>query len=250
MPHCTKCGKGQARLNQGDLCKECFEQSDEYENSAHGNFFSQDMQNSLSTMLNPRHIAPIGSSRLSFNSTNSMNPTYDNDHMNFSQSSRFSVPQASQQFATNDSNLSQTFQPTVDNTRTGGLGFDTNTPVSALTAGQMLALIQSQTKPLEAKVVGIDQKLDKEINGLKTRINVLENEVKEQKEKNDTLTQIVVEMQKSLNRVDSNDREKNMIINGLPEGDLIVNEVPLIDDADKVKETIQQSENRRRPVEC
>ena len=58
--------------------------------------------------------------------------------------------------------------------------FDVNTPVSALTAGQMLALIQSQTKPLEAKVVGIDQKLDREINGLQTRINVLENEMKEQ----------------------------------------------------------------------
>ena len=56
-----------------------------------------------------------------------------------------------------------------------------------------------------------------EINGLKTRIDVLENEVKEQKEKNETLTQIVVEMQKSLNKIDNIDREKNLMISGLPE---------------------------------
>ena len=112
--------------------------------------------------------------------------------------------------------------------------FDANTPVSAMTAGQMLALIQSQTKPLENKVENIDQKLDLEINGLKTRIGVLENEVKEQKEKNETLTQIVVEMQKSLNKIDNTDREKNLMISGLPEERIQVDNVWLESDTEKV----------------
>ena len=112
--------------------------------------------------------------------------------------------------------------------------FDANTPVSAMTAGQMLALIQSQTKPLENKVETIDQKLDTEIHGLKTRIDVLENEVKEQKEKNETLTHIVVEMQKSLNKIDNNDREKNLMISGLPEENIQVDDELLESDTAKV----------------
>jgi hypothetical protein len=115
------------------------------------------------------------------------------------------------------------------------IGIDANTPVAAMTAGQMLALIQSQTKPLDEKVANISLKLDREINGLKTRVDVLENEVKEQKEKTETLTQIVVEMQKSLNKIDNNDRVKNLMISGLPEGEIAVGGASLIDDEDKVE---------------
>ena len=113
-------------------------------------------------------------------------------------------------------------------------GIDANTPVAAMTAGQMLTLIQSQIKPLEEKVVNIDRKLDREITGLKTRINVLESEVKEEKERNETLTQIVVEMQKSLNKIDNSDREKTLIISGLPEEAIQVEDTLLNNDNEKV----------------
>ena len=128
--------------------------------------------------------------------------------------------------------------------------FDANTPISAMTAGQMLTLIQSQTKPLENKVESIDQKLDMEINGLKTRIGVLEGEVKEQKERNETLTQIVVEMQKSLNKIDNNDREKNLIISGLPEEQIQINDAILGTDTEKVTKMFSLIEFEDRTMEC
>ena len=148
---------------------------------------------------------------------------------NLSNMSRHMVPQLQQQPISNFGPISQPIQsgPFAQE-------FDANTPVSAMTAGQMLALIQSQTKPLENKVESIDQKLDMEITGLKTRIGVLENEVKEQKDKNETLTQIVVEMQKSLNKIDNSDREKNLIISGLPEEHIQVDDDVLESDTEKV----------------
>ena len=66
-------------------------------------------------------------------------------------------------------------------------------------------------------------------------VDILENEVKEQKDKNDTMTSIVVEMQKSLNKIDSNDRVKNMMVSGLPEGEFVVEGASLTDDKQKVE---------------
>ena len=64
---------------------------------------------------------------------------------------------------------------------------------------------------------------------------MLENEVKEQREKNETLTQIVVEMQKSLNKIDNNDRVKNLMISGLPEGQVDVQGETVARDDEKVE---------------
>ena len=230
MAHCTNCNKDQARLNQGNLCKDCFEQTEDFDNGPQDAFGSQNVQNSFSTMFNPTHMAPIGAGRTPLN--DSMNQNYSG-LMNLSQNSRFAAPPSMQQFTGNNQNHSQ--------------DFDVNTPVSALTAGQMLALIQSQTKPLEAKVVGIDQKLDREINGLQTRINVLENEMKEQKVKNEALTQIVVEMQKCLNKVDNVDREKNMIVSGLPETELKVDDISLKEDKEKIEKLFSLIDVRGGP---
>ena len=131
--------------------------------------------------------------------------------------------------------------------QTTEVGIDANTPIAAMTAGQMLALIQSQTKPLDEKVANIGLKLDREINGLNTRVNVLENEVKEQKEKNETLTQIVVEMQKSLNKIDNNSRMKNLIISGLPEGEIAVGGASLKEDKEKVEKMFNLIEVEEGP---
>ena len=153
---------------------------------------------------------------------------YPYSDLNLSNMSRLRAPQWQQQQTLNlpRPQLMQATPVTQE--------FDANTPVAAMTAGQMLSLIQSQTKPLENKVESIEHKLDMEIGGLKNRIGVLESEVREQKERNETLTQIVVEMQKSLNKIDSNDREKNLMISGLPEDEIQIDDVTLSNDNEKV----------------
>ena len=226
MPHCKKCNKGQAKLNPpDDLCKECHLQKYGDDNFNMSISTSQLSSCNNSTFFLDHPTSVQSSFGLGLNTLSSPG-NYTFGDPNLSNMSRHIVPQ--QPF----SSLGPAPQPMQ--TRASAPEFNANTPVSAMTAGQMLALIQSQTKPLENKVESIDQKLDMEINGLKTRINVLENEVKEQKEKNDTLTQIVVEMQKSLNKIDNNDRERNLMISGLPEEQIEVNDVLLQSDNEKV----------------
>ena len=177
-------------------------------------------------MLPSQQLHPIGFGRAGF-SAGTQNIFSGGSH---SPISRQATPQSIQLMNNGVPHASLPTEADQNN----AINFDPNTPVSALTAGQMLALIQSQTKPLETKIESIDQKLNIEINGLKTRIGVLENEVKEQKEKNGTLTRIVVEMQRSLNKIDSDDREKNLIINGLPEGEIESDGILIREDREKV----------------
>ena len=218
MPHCSKCNKGQARLNQPDnLCKDCYlEVNDEMMSASQLN----------TSLFSSQQLRPLGFQLGSFSSTVGNNLA----NQNLPNASRHMSPLLHQHMSSTQQ--SQSIEPSQF--LASDTDFDINTPISAMTAGQMLALIQSQTKPLEMKVESIDQKLGKEITGLKTRINVLENEVLEEKQKNETLTQIVVEMQKSLNKIDSTDREKNLIISGLPEDEIEVDGVLLKDDLEKV----------------
>ena len=186
---------------------------------------SGSQMSSASSLFSSQEMRPLGfgfpaSTEFSYNNSSLMN------------TSRHVAPQVARMPNNQHPVQSMQAHPIQQN---NGTGIDANTPVAQMTAGQMLTLIQSQTKPLEEKVVSIDHKLDREIDGLKTRINVLENEMKEQKEKNDTLTQIVVEMQKSLNKIDSTDREKNLIISGLPEEPIQTEDAILNNDEEKVE---------------
>ena len=184
--------------------------------------FSNSQMNGNSSLFSFQQMRPLG---LGFSSSTD----YNINDPNVLNMSRHTAPLGGSMSISQHPSLTQSHP--IQQTETG---VDANTPVAQMTAGQMLALIQSQTKPLDEKVENIGLKLDREINGLKTRVNVLEDEVKEQKEKNETLTQIVIEMQKSLNKIDSNDRVKNLMISGLPEGEMVVGGASLIDDKDKV----------------
>ena len=218
MPRCAQCDKGQARLNQpGNLCKDCFDKISNDDNNM--NFSGSQISGASSLFSSQMQPSAFGFPA---------STEYNINNSSFLSTSRHTAPQFVRQPAP-QSIQTHSFQQNDDT------GIDANTPIASMTAGQMLTLIQSQTKPLEEKMVNIDRKLDREINGLKTRVNVLENEVKEQKEKNDSLTHIVVEMQKSLNKIDNNDRVKNLMISGLPEGDIEVEGASLVDDKEKVE---------------
>ena len=68
-------------------------------------------------------------------------------------------------------------------------------------------------------------------------MSVLEGELKKEITKNEQLTGVIVSMQKSLNQIDSDKRVKNLMINGLVEGDVtsVDGTVTLQDDNAKIK---------------
>ena len=152
MPYCSKCNKGQTKLNLGDLCKKCYEQND---NDMSCRMSSSQLSNvnNFATLFPPEQIAPIGPARSSYDGN--LNPSYQG--MNFTQCSRPPTPSQRQNSVLIDQfNMSQQ-QTRIDNGQNIAIDFDMNTSVSTLTAGQMLALIQSQTKTLETKIESIGQ---------------------------------------------------------------------------------------------
>ena len=78
-------------------------------------------------------------------------------------------------------------------------------------------------------------KAEKKYKAYDSKIALLETDVMEKQVKIDTLTQIIVNMQSSLNHIDSGKRVNNIIISGLTEGDIEYNEFLLTTNADKVK---------------
>ena len=63
----------------------------------------------------------------------------------------------------------------------------------------------------------------------------MEGELKKEITKNEQLTGVVVNMQRSLNKLDAVKRETNLIINGLSEEEITTNDESLIEDSSKIK---------------
>ena len=77
------------------------------------------------------------------------------------------------------------------------------------------------------------------INPLSKRVELLENSNKLKDEKIDTLTAIVTNQQKSLSRLDSSERNKHIIINGLSEDIIDVNGEVFEDDDKKLSNILK-----------
>ena len=136
MPRCVDCNKGQARLNQpGDLCKECF---DKVNNDSNSMSLSNSQMNGASSLFSMSPYQPPGFGLPSSND-------YNCNDSSFLNTSRHTAPQIVRMPSIH--HPSQSIQ-THSIPQNIGSGIDANTPVAQMTAGQMLTLIQSQTKPL------------------------------------------------------------------------------------------------------
>ena len=86
-------------------------------------------------------------------------------------------------------------------------------------------------KPLQDKMDNIDTY----IRSLDTRVKTVENELKKEISKNEHLTEVIINMQKALNKIDSKSREANLMISGCSEDDIHIEEdVTLTDDKKKL----------------
>ena len=133
MPRCAKCDKGQARLNQpGNLCKDCFDRVNDDGNSM--NFSGSQMNGAASLFSSQMQTSAFGFPA---------STEYNINESPFLNSSRHTAPQFVRQPPP------QSIQTHIPQ-QNGDTGIDANTPIASMTAGQMITLIQSQTKPLEA----------------------------------------------------------------------------------------------------
>ena len=87
-----------------------------------------------------------------------------------------------------------------------------NSSLPDLTVVQFIKIITVIIKPLK-------EESSKKIVDLENKVAVLETENKQLKENTGIMSDIIVGMQRSLNKLDSEERTKNLIVSGLPEDD-------------------------------
>ena len=98
---------------------------------------------------------------------------------------------------------------------------DFNMPLKNVKLGELLDIFKSLMIPVQQKL----EQLSKQTSSQDARISLLEANIKEKDTTIATMTDIIINMQSSLNRIDANTRNNNIIISGLQEDDLIDEEI-------------------------
>ena len=122
-----------------------------------------------------------------------------------------------------------------------------------ITIEQQLSLFQHILRPMEKSIIDINTKLENvskefktQVTSLDKRIKFLEAENCKKDEDNAILKTTVKNLQKSLSSIDAKERANNVIIAGLSEESMQVNNENLTNDSDKVKyilKSIKLNEN-------
>ena len=115
-----------------------------------------------------------------------------------------------------------------------------NTSLSEISVANFMDIINEVNKPINDKLDNIYDGYNKRMLDLEGRIQMLEAENTIKDDKIETLTEIVVNMQKGLNVIDGHTRSNNIIITGLHEDEIKISdengkEEMLNNDKDKIK---------------
>ena len=109
---------------------------------------------------------------------------------------------------------------------------DLTKPLKNVNLGELVDIFKSLMTPIEQKL----ELLTKRSSSQDAKISLLEANIKEKDTTIATMTDIIINMQSSLNRIDANTRNDNIIIAGLQEEDINENGVgELKGDEEKVK---------------
>ena len=109
---------------------------------------------------------------------------------------------------------------------------DLTKPLKNVNLGELVDIFRSLMNPIEQKL----EQMSRRTSSQDAKITLLEANIKEKDNTIATMTDIIINMQSSLNRIDFDTRSTNIIISGLQEGDIVNNEVgELKGDKAKVK---------------
>ena len=115
--------------------------------------------------------------------------------------------------------------------------------VSELTVRDILNINMQANKPIAEKLDSFMNQMHTKIANLDKRIEFLEAERVKKDEDNATLKEIIRNMQRSLNKSDSDIRNKNIIITSLSEGNIDTDEHRCTNDHEKVRWILDCTQN-------
>ena len=94
---------------------------------------------------------------------------------------------------------------------------DHSQSLGSLKVADLIQILQ----PIQDSVQDIKTSINQQLGTLQNKVNIMEEQLKKEIAKNEQLTGVIINMQKSINQIDSDKRVKNLIINGLPEGEIV-----------------------------
>ena len=118
-------------------------------------------------------------------------------------------------------------------------------PITELTVADIIQINMISNDPIRQQISTMEKDFGKKFQSMEDRINILDKEKSKLEEENTVLRNVVTNMQRSLNRIDSDIRNKNVIITGLPEGVIQFgdNGETYTTDKGKIKWLLQRMEN-------
>ena len=109
-------------------------------------------------------------------------------------------------------------------------------PINLATLRDILNIVKKLTDPILQKMEKLTNPLKEKTKANESKIALLEANLKEKENKIEAMTQVIVNMQSSLNAIDASKRNTNIIISGLPEQNVEHgNGETLTNDEEKVK---------------
>lgn len=141
--------------------------------------------------------------------------------------------------------------PTNNSTMTSGITPDNmgglmDKPISELTVADIIKINMISNDPMQKQLNEIQKDFKTKFQNLDNRMNILEQEKQKIQEENNVLKNVVINMQKCLNKLDSDERNNNAMISGVPEADVqLPNGSILKTDKDKINWIMQRTENER-----
>ena len=253
---CINCQQPEKYLRVNSLCKKCREgQNDQHTSNLFGNpnFIPINTRKSLPAIGQPlNRMLPQQDQR-----RRSMPQTQSNDGMNsYYEGSIFPSNNLSNNsllnqgvlgnnsysqpaifnngFDNNQQNLDTQNSTINTNQQPDGTGGDNasalpmDKPLTELCVGDIVTIIKQAVMPMNTQLSQIETKMNEQQAATDNRIMLLENKCQQYENKIETMSQIIVNIQSSINSQDSQTREKHIIVSALPENEMTFDDGPTL----------------------
>ena len=118
-----------------------------------------------------------------------------------------------------------------------------NPPISEINTEQLTTIINNCINPLKTEIQSLRDTFTIKMKTIEDKMTLIQSENNQLKEETAILTDIIVNMQSSLNKIDGDGRANNLIISKIPEGKMTVhNEIDSEDDKVKINHLLSKLE--------
>ena len=249
MTYCTECNAFQPRLKRGLECNDCFgklnnnsvKRKDGNNQNPNNNYQGLEMNSldqNLISGIRPHvtNVFPI-----SYENQPIINTPHNivTDLQQYSSASNLNNRSILSYNVNNQPTGAMSSAITKDN-----LGEFLNKPMSEVTVADLIKINNISIDPMKQQLVSIQNEFRDTIENLDNRVELIEKDKDKLEEENYVLRGVVTNMQKCLNILDNNERSKNIIVSGVPEGNVQIDNTTLKTEREKIKWILHLTENR------